>query len=184
MAAIPSWQTQPTVWDKLLLGTRWLPGPVQVEMQEISSGLDVRKAPKSNRAVLVDQGYNPVKATIIMTIGFTPIGPDWASAEDQFLQWQEVLAQIRPKRAQKQVALTISHPQFQLVGVSKVFVVSVGGLEGKGPGIRTVRIRVVEQAPVVPAAAGAVGVAQPKGSTSISTLRRAPDPAATDTGPG
>lgn len=184
MATVPSWQTRPSAWDKLLLGTDWLPGPVQVDIQEISSGLDIRKAPKTNRAVLVDQGYNPVKATITLTIGFNPIGPDWPSAVDQFALWQGILGRIRPKRAQKQVAITVSHPQFQIVGVSKVFVVAVSGLMGRGPGVRTVTIRVVEQAPVVPAAAGSVQVAQPKGSTSISTLKKAPDPATNETGPG
>lgn len=180
---VPSWQTQPTVWDRVQLGADWLPGRCRVMVEDISSGLDVRKAPKSNRAALVDQGYNPVKATIEMTIGFNPIGADWPSASEQFVRWQAILGKIRPRRAGKRVALAVSHPQFEMAGVGKVFVTAVSGLVGDGPGVRTVTIRVIEQAPIVAASAGTVTAAKPKGSTSLSTLQRAPNPAATDAGP-
>lgn len=180
---VQSWQQSPSTWDKLRLGNDWLPGPVDVDIPDIDSGLDVRKAPKTNRSQLVDQGYNPVVSTITMTIGFEPIGPDWSSAADQFKAWQRIFEKIRPKRAQKRVALSISHPQYALAGISTVYVKSVSGLKGKGPGIRTVTIKVYEQAPIVPATAGITTVGKPKGSTDVTTLGKATNPAATGTGP-
>lgn len=183
MALVPSWQDSPESWDKLKLGDDWLPGPVRVSIQKIDSGLDVRKAPKSNRAALVDQGYNPVRASIQVTIGFDPINSSWPSASDQFKSWQRIFDKIRPKRVQKRSALSVSHPQFSMVGISQVYVMSVSGLEGTGPGIRTVTIDVVEKAKVLPASTGTVGVLKPKGSTSLSTLNKADNPAQNETGP-
>jgi hypothetical protein len=189
MATVPSWQAQPEAWDKLRLGNDWLPGPVKVTLaQDISSGLDVRKAPKTNRAALVDQGYNPVKAVIEFSIGFEPIDPGWPSAADQFKLWQGIFERIRPKRAQKRVALTISHPMFVMCGVNSVYVESVSLPIGEGPGLRTLRITVIEVGPIVSAASvgatGTVAVAKPKGSTALSSLNRAPNPAVSSTGPG
>lgn len=180
---VQSWQQSPSTWDKLRLGNDWLPGPVEVDIPDIDSGLDIRKAPKTNRAQLVDQGYNLVVATVTMTIGFDPIGPDWYSSADQFKAWQAILAKIRPKRAQTRVALSVSHPQFSLAGISTVYVKSVSGLKGRGPGVRTVTIKLVEQAPISAASAGITAVGKPKGSTDIATLSKASNPAVTSTGP-
>lgn len=183
MATIPSWQDEPSIWDRLRLGEDYLPGPVRVSVQRVDSGLDVRKAPKTNRAALVDQGYNPIRGSISFPIGFSPIDDSWASPSEQFKKWLSILDKIRPKRAQKRTALSIVHPQFQLVGVTSVYVTSVSGLEGEGPGIRTVTIEVVEKAPITSASTGTVGTTKPKGSTSLSSLSNASNPAATETGP-
>lgn len=180
MATVLSWQVEPSTWDRLRLGNDWLPGPVTVDMPDIDSGLDVRKAPKTNRSQLVDQGYNTIISTIEMTIGFDPVDAGWSSADDQFTIWQRIFAKIRPKRAQKRVALTISHPIFNMAGVSTVYVKSVSGLKGKGPGVRTVTIKVYEQAPIVSASAGVTAVGPPKGAPSISSLSKVPK---TNTGP-
>ena len=79
--------------------------------------------------------------------------------------------------------MTISHPQFSLAGISTVYVKSVSGLKGKGPGLRTVVIKVVEQAPISSAAAGVTAVGKPKGSTNIATLGNASNPAVTQVDP-
>lgn len=180
---VPSWQQAPTVWDKLKLGNDWLPGPVEVDVPDIDSGLDVRKAPKTNRAQLVDQGYNLVTVTVTMTIGFESLCPDWSSASDQFKQWQAILERIRPKRAQKRVSLSVSHPQLVLAGISAVYVRSVSGLKGSGPGVRTVTLKLVEQAPISAASPGTTVVGKPKGSVDLATLNKAANPAATQTKP-
>lgn len=185
--AVPSWQTSPEVWDRLKLGDDWLPGPVTVAIKEVSSGLDVRKAPKSNRSVLVDQGYEPIRASIKMTIGFDPSSSEWSSAEEQFKLWQKIFEKLRPKRAQKRNAITVAHPALAMVGVSRVYVDSISGLVGDGPGIRTVQISLIEQAPVVASSSfgggGAVAAGPMKAAPPISTLSKAPSPSKTSTGP-
>lgn len=183
----PSWQSQPDTWDRMKLGDDWLPGPVEVTIKDVSSGLDVRKAPKSNRATLVDQGYEPIKVTVKLTIGFNPSSSAWPSALEQFSQWLKINEKLRPKRAQKRNALTVSHPQLAIFGVSRVFVDSISGLSGSGPGSREITISLIEQAPVVSSASfggsGAVQAGPAKAAPPISTLSKAPSPAKTATKP-
>lgn len=184
MAGIPSWQSQPSAWDRVVLDGQVLPGLGRVVPKGAGSGLDVRKAPKSHYSALVDQGYEPCKGTLELTVGFEGTSSGYGSAEDQWTALATFIEKVRPKRAQKRHAFAVSHPHFKLFGISRVYVTRVGPLEGEGPGTRTIKIDWVEYARVVAADAGDVSALKPKVNVALSSLERAPKPSATKTGPG
>lgn len=185
MASIPSWQTQPDIWNRLQLGDDQLPGPVKVTLAApLKSGLDVRKAPKTSKAQLVDQGYELSRFRVTLTYGVDPVDNSWPSAADQISRWFGIVERIRPRKSQARNALSVSHPLCQLCGVSKVYVESLDPCIGEGPGSRTAVIELMEYDKIHPVSSGTVGgTAKPKGSTSLVALDAAPNPATNNSGP-
>lgn len=173
MASIPLWQDEPGTWDVVVLNGVALPGVARVTTDGASSGLDVRTAPKSHYATLVDQGYRAARGTIDLVLGFEGTSAGYGSAADQWSRWLTVLETIRPRKAATRNAFTVSHPALKMLGISKVYITRVGPPEGEGPGVRRVRIDWVEYGRVVSADAGSVGLARPRQDVSISSLDKA-----------
>lgn len=180
---IPFWGDTPEAWDQGTIDGNLVPGIMDVEVNA-ESGIDERRSPRTHRSVLVDQGYRLARGYITVTLGFEPLSPGYGTPRSQWEAWQALEEKIRPKRAQKRIAHSVVHPKLAIKGIKQVYFTKIGSLQGKGPGVRTIRIDFVEFGPVEPmqVTSGAV-TAQPKLSTDLSSLRRAQAPSATETGP-
>lgn len=166
-ASVAFWGDDPGVWDACFVNGVQLPGICRVTVKR-PSRLDVRKPPKFHKAVLVDQGQAPASGTIEMVLGFNSTGSQpYGTAADQWNTWLAILDSIFGRKAKTRDAFSVSHPEFQLAGISKVYLEDPGSLEGSGPGVRKITIPWYEEGKIYPAetgtgTGGSVGVVKPK----------------------
>lgn len=183
-SAIPSWQTDPLAWDQCKLNGKLVPGRVQVRYK-VPNRLEVRKAPKQHRAVLVDQGIPPLEGDIEVEFGFDAApGSPFGTAASQIDAWFALEAELFGRKAGARKAFTVSHPEFSRKGITRIYLNEPGSLQGSGPGTRTVVMSWCQYAPIAPAEAGSVksGPVKPVGTTDIRTLA-AKKPSGSNTGP-
>ena len=113
---------QGSLWDTCTLGGRQLPGIVRCE-GEPGRKWDVKTGPGTDGATITDQGFEPAKPTITVTI--------WTPA--QWLELQDILAALVPRPGKSATksppAVPITHPALNAVGIDKVLILSVASLK-------------------------------------------------------
>ena len=185
---IPSWQTDPLAWDQLKINGAIVPGRARVRYK-VPNSLDVRKPPKFNKAVLVDQGEPPLEGEIEIEFGFESApGSPFGTAASQISGWFAMEAALFGRKSKTRQAFLVSHPEFMRSGVSKIYLQRPGSLQGEGPGTRTVVIPWCQYDKVYPANVGEVSAGpskpiRPIGNTDIRTLAAAKKPSSSNTGP-
>jgi hypothetical protein len=190
--AIAFWDPVPTTaegplfpedpWDVCILGGEFLPGVVTVRGAPMLS-FDKKKAGGVDGATITVNGYlpGPVEIDLLM----------WTSA--QWVHFQAIAPNIwrRPNKKTKASALavSISHPAFDIWGISQVVVLGVSPPE-KGPieGSRVVKFKCVEyvaQASVSHTKTAKPGAVVPLAKEYDPARNRAGDPPSkTDIEPG
>lgn len=185
---IPSWQTDPLAWDQIKINGRIVPGRAQVRYK-VSPSIDVRKPPKMNHAVLVEQGEPPIDGEIELEFGFESApGSPFGTAAGQIKEWFLMEAELFGRKSKTRKAYVVSHPEFTRKGISKIYLGAPGSLQGSGPGKRSVVMNWWQFDKVYPSSTGEVQAGPTKPltavkSTDIRTLANAKKPSTSNTGP-
>jgi hypothetical protein len=116
---IPHWDDRddPLVWDTLFLAGEIWPGVCEISGAGVSRKIDVKKSKGSDGATIKDEGYQPAKLTIRLTI----------YSENDWQLLQALLPSIHPKRkGGVRTPLEISNPQANLLGITQIYIDKIG----------------------------------------------------------
>jgi hypothetical protein len=113
---MPHWDNDPESWDIIFFGGQSLPGICRIEnMKAGKRKTDIKTAPGTDGASIVDQGYEPASFTIIIE-----------ATEEKDAKALEVFIQgIQAKRNKALQAYTISYPMLAACSVSSVYVLDL-----------------------------------------------------------
>ncbi len=147
-------------WDTITINGYAIVGKVTVTGQGPRKKLDVRSAPGSDGARLVDKGYEPAELDIRFAW--------WTEQHVDDYRW--LVGQAHPRRPGQRVALDVAYPSLAALGITRVVVKSLSPLEPEGtPGVMMCTLAVIEHAPPSAAPARAVA-ARPSLETAGNAL--------------
>lgn len=116
-------------WNTAFLGGLQVPGGVEIK-GKTGRKIDVKPAPGTDGATVTDQGFDPAKPVLNVTL-WTPL---------QYRTWLQLMAQYNPrpgKSAQKPTApITLDHDPSNDLGINVVMITGVSILED-GPVVGT-----------------------------------------------
>lgn len=129
MSVIDFWQPNPTAFDTydlsgatafdlVMLGNNVLPGICKVEVEK-GRKLDVKQNAGSHGATITDQGYEPGKVTITLTM--------WSPSQWSNLQAMWPTLEPPPNGSYKAPSLSITHPDAQIHGIDSVIIRRIKG---------------------------------------------------------
>jgi hypothetical protein len=132
---VPFWGTDPILYDQILIGpSRFLYTPVEVN-GEVGFKLDVKPAPGTDGAYETNQGYEPAKLEVSLSLYL----------EEHLRAWEELLKVIRPLPGkQKSEPVNIVHPLLDLYGLRRFRVPKIPLLKRDGPQSYGARLQCVE----------------------------------------
>jgi hypothetical protein len=138
-SGIPYWDDRddPLAWDTLWLGDEMWPGLVEISGAGVSRKIDVKKAKDTDGATIKDEGYQPAKLTITVTIY-------------SLYQWgelQRLLPTVHPRRkGGTRTPLDIVNPQANLLGINQIYIDKIAPPKkpGRGDGLCSITMSAIE----------------------------------------
>jgi hypothetical protein len=141
---IDHWGSNPSVWDRLVLGNIDMPGVWRCRYGA-KYIVDVKKAKNDDGATVLDLGREAIELTLTGQIATTA---EWTALQKAIKQ----LSAQRPAQGGKKgerVFFDIQHPACEVIGIKKVYITLIESPE-INKGILTQVIRAVEVAPPIP----------------------------------
>jgi hypothetical protein len=132
---VPFWGNEPQLYDQILIGPSLFQyTPVDVS-GEVGFKLDVKPAPGRDGAHETNQGYDPAKLEVSLSLYM----------EEHLRAWEALLQVIRPRPGKIQsTPVEIFHPLIQMYGLLRFHVPKIPILKRDGPGSYAARLQCVE----------------------------------------
>lgn len=139
---LPYWDRRDwaDAWDTLVLGADIWPGIAEISGAGVSRKLDIKQSIGTDGATMKDEGYQPARLTISITI----------YSEAQWLRLQELLPKVHPRKpGGSRTPLEIYHPQSSLLGITQIYIDKIGipKKPSAGDGLCVLEMSAVEWVP-------------------------------------
>jgi len=141
-SGLPYWDDRddPLAWDTLWLGDEMWPGLAEISGAGVSRKIDVKKSKNTDGATIKDEGYQPAKLTITITI----------YSLRQYDELKRLLPMVHPKRkGGVRAPLEISHVQANLLGITQIYIDKIAPPKkpDRGKGLMVLSMSAIEWVP-------------------------------------